>query len=355
MIKRNMDLNDFEGVNVCIPKTLVLCTEIFDQFMENNDLYPIALSEASDETILETFMNSHLPDGFNLNLRAFLSVVRKPIAIRSSSLLEDAHYQPFAGIYSTYMIPFDEDIEKVLLMLKNAIKGVYASVFFQNSKAYMKATSNIIDQEKMAIILEEVCGNSYGNRHYPTISGVALVLHPHPLGGGTMHNKVVFRAAGALNNAGLATLRINFRGVGQSSGEHDEGQGELEDVRASLQYLADNYPGQYITLCGFSFGARVGLEVGISDHRVRNLISLGTPIDKYDFSFLEACRKPLLLIHGDHDEFGELNRLKALVDKLRHNASVELQIIRDCGHFFEGHLDELKEAISDWTRRQSKI
>ena len=182
MIKRNVDLNDFEGVNVCIPKTLVLCTEIFDQFMESNDLYPIALSDASDEEILEKFMDSHLPDGFNLNLRAFLSVVRKPIAIRSSSLLEDAHYQPFAGIYSTYMIPFDEDIEKVLLMLKNAIKGVYASVFFENSKAYMKATSNIIDQEKMAIILEEVCGNSYGNRHYPTISGVARSLNYYPIG-----------------------------------------------------------------------------------------------------------------------------------------------------------------------------
>jgi CheY-like chemotaxis protein len=196
MIKRNVELNDFVGVNVCIPKTLVLCTEIFDQFMENNNLYPIALSEVTDETILETFMNSHLPDGFNVNLRAFLSVVRKPIAIRSSSLLEDAHYQPFAGIYSTYMIPFDEDIEKNLLMLKNAIKGVYASVFFQNSKAYMKATSNIIDQEKMAIILEEVCGNSYGNRHYPTFSGVARSLNYYPIGHETPEDGIANVALG---------------------------------------------------------------------------------------------------------------------------------------------------------------
>src|SRR5256714_12936381 len=110
------------------------------------------------------------------------------------------------------------------------------------------------------------------------VRGAALVLHPHPLGGGTMHNKVVFRAASALNDAGLVTLRVNFRGVGQSTGEHDEGRGEVEDGRAGLRYLAESFPAQPITICGFSFGARVGLEVGISDERVRNLISIGTPV-----------------------------------------------------------------------------
>src|ERR1041384_8593926 len=124
--------------------------------------------------------------------------------------------------------------------------------------------------------------------------GVALVLHPHPLGGGTMHNKVVFRAAAALNDAGLITLRINFRGVGQSTGVHDEGRGEREDVRAGLDYLAANYPGQEITLCGFSFGARVGLEVGMADDRVARMIAIGAPVDKYDFTFLEESRKPIL-------------------------------------------------------------
>jgi hypothetical protein len=182
MIKHNILLNDFQGVNVCIPKTLVLCTEVFDQFMESNNLYPVALSDIPDETILRTFVQAHLPDGFNDNLRTFLSVVRKPIAIRSSSLLEDAHYQPFAGIYSTYMIPHNNDLEVTLQSLKDAIKGVYASVFFENSKAYMKATANIIDQEKMAIILEEVCGNTYGDRYYPTFSGVARSLNYYPIG-----------------------------------------------------------------------------------------------------------------------------------------------------------------------------
>jgi alpha/beta superfamily hydrolase len=189
----------------------------------------------------------------------------------------------------------------------------------------------------------------------PTL-GVALVLHPHPLGGGTMHNKVVFRAASALNEVGLITLRINFRGVGQSTGEHDEGRGELEDVRAGLQYLAEAYPGKPVTVCGFSFGARVGLEVGMLDDRVRNLISIGTPVNKYDFSFLAACPKPILFVHGDRDEFGNVSRLQDLVDQIKqHNANVELHLIRDSGHFFEGHLDELKQAITDWTRRQLKI
>lgn len=183
--------------------------------------------------------------------------------------------------------------------------------------------------------------------------GAALVLHPHPLGGGTMHNKVVFRAAGALNDAGLVTLRINFRGVGQSSGAHDEGRGEADDVRAGLDYLAATFPQLPITLCGFSFGARVGLEVGISADRVRFLISIGTPVDKYDFAFLEACSKPILLVHGDDDEFGSVGRLQDLVNKIKErNPKAELHLIKGSGHFFEGHLDELKQAITDWTKRQ---
>jgi len=185
------------------------------------------------------------------------------------------------------------------------------------------------------------------------IKGVALVLHPHPLGGGTMHNKVVFRAASALNDAGLITLRINFRGVGQSTGEHDEGRGELEDVQAALDYVAEHYSGKPVTLCGFSFGARVGLEIGIADERVKNLISIGTPVEKYDFRFLKACRKPILFVHGDQDEFGTVSELEGLLDEIKkHNPTVELHVIKGSGHFFEGHLDELKQEISDWATRQ---
>jgi len=179
-----------------------------------------------------------------------------------------------------------------------------------------------------------------------TARGVALVLHPHPLGGGTMHNKVVFRAAAALNDAGLTTLRINFRGVGQSSGEHDEGRGELDDVRAGLDYLVAEYPKREITLCGFSFGARVGLEIGINDERVARLIGIGAPVDKYDFSFLEACQKPILFVHGQYDEYGHVDKLRELTARIK--APVELRVIKDAGHFFDDQLDELKRVITEW-------
>lgn len=179
------------------------------------------------------------------------------------------------------------------------------------------------------------------------LRGVALVLHPHPLGGGTMHNKVVFRAAAALNDAGLLTLRINFRGVGQSSGEHDEGRGEIEDARAGLNYLVENYAGQPITICGFSFGSRVGMELGIADDRVRNLISIGTPVDKYDFRFLERCAKPILFVHGDRDEFGDLESLRRIVEMVP-SGKAELKVVSNADHFFEGRLDELKRVITEW-------
>jgi len=183
------------------------------------------------------------------------------------------------------------------------------------------------------------------------VTGVGLVLHPHPLFGGTMHNKVVFRAASALNDAGLIVLRINFRGVGQSTGEHDEGRGEREDVRASLEYLAENYPSQQITLCGFSFGARVGLDVGMTDDRVTRLISIGTPVDKYDFSFLAGCSKPILFVQGDHDEYGNVDRLRELAAKIK--APVELKVIAGAGHFFDNQLNELKAVITEWVVKES--
>ena len=182
--------------------------------------------------------------------------------------------------------------------------------------------------------------------------GVALVLHPHPLGGGTMHNKVVFHAARALNEAGLVTLRINFRGVGQSTGKHDEGRGELEDVRAGLEYLQENYADQEITMCGFSFGARVGLEVGIPDARVERLISIGTPVDKYDFSFLTTCRKPILFVHGDRDEYGDVARLRTLVEEVKQRTDAELIVVPDAGHFFDDRIEELRSAITTWVRKQ---
>lgn len=182
IIKKHTDLNAFDNAEVMIPKTVVLCTDIFDDFMDANELYQIALSDIPDEEILEHFLRAELPESLTGDLMTFLDVVRQPIAIRSSSLLEDAHYQPFAGIYSTYMIPSEDDLQKRFVLLSNAIKGVYASVFYKDSKAYMTATSNVIDQEKMAVILQEVVGSSYGKRFYPQISGVARSVNYYPIG-----------------------------------------------------------------------------------------------------------------------------------------------------------------------------
>ena len=156
--------------HVSIPKTVVLCTDFFDEFMEKNNLYPIALSDASDETILEHFMKAQLPDSLIADFFTFFEAVKSPIAVRSSSLLEDSHYQPFAGIYSTYMIPYLQDKYEMLRMLACAIKAVYASVYYKDSKAYMLATQNVIDQEKMAVILQEVVGKQYGDLYYPNFS-----------------------------------------------------------------------------------------------------------------------------------------------------------------------------------------
>jgi alpha/beta superfamily hydrolase len=180
--------------------------------------------------------------------------------------------------------------------------------------------------------------------------GSALVCHPHPLGGGTMHNKVVFRAAAGLLDAGLVTLRFNYRGVGQSTGTHDEGRGEQDDIRAALDYLSENYPHQPITFAGFSFGSRFGTEVAMTDERVVRLISIGTPVDKYgDYDFLRDLKKPVLFVHGDRDEFGSVENVKKLVENLPTEAEAELVVFENCGHFFDEHLNELRETIKNWT------
>lgn len=181
MVKRHAEFDEFENAQVVIPKTVVLCTDIFDEFMDTNNLYQLALSDASDDEILRHFLRAKLPDRLVEDFFAFFDVVKSPIAIRSSSLLEDSHYQPFAGIYSTYMIPYLSDKYEMLRMLSNAIKGVYASVYYKDSKAYMQATSNVIDQEKMAVILQEVVGTQYGDRYYPSISGVARSVNYYPI------------------------------------------------------------------------------------------------------------------------------------------------------------------------------
>lgn len=182
IIKEHLELNEDNKISVKIPRTVVLCTDIFDEFMETNDLYPIALSEKSDDEILRCFFRAGLPDRLIEDFMVFLDAIDAPIAVRSSSLLEDSHYQPFAGVYSTYMIPLMKDKYDTLGLLSKAIKAVYASVFYKDSKTYMTATQNLIDQEKMAIVIQEAVGTNYEDHFYPTISGVARSLNFYPIG-----------------------------------------------------------------------------------------------------------------------------------------------------------------------------
>ncbi len=182
IVKEHAELNEDNNIIVKIPRTVVMCTDLFDEFMEVNDLYQIALSTHSDDEILQSFLNAELPDRLIEDFMAFLDVVKAPVAVRSSSLLEDSHYQPFAGVYSTYMIPLLPNKYEMLSLLGKAIKAVYASVFYKDSKTYMMATQNLIDQEKMAIVLQEAVGSSYGDHFYPTLSGVARSLNFYPVG-----------------------------------------------------------------------------------------------------------------------------------------------------------------------------
>ena len=182
IVKKHQDLNMYSNLPVTIPKTVVLCTDIFDEFMDANKLYPVALSDIPDEDILKHFLAAKLPKRLVADFLVFFEAINNPIAIRSSSLLEDSHYQPFAGIFSTYMIPYVEDKFEMIRMLSDGIKGVYASVFYADSKSYMVATQNIIDQEKMAIVLQEVAGSQHNNHFYPTISGVARSINYYPMG-----------------------------------------------------------------------------------------------------------------------------------------------------------------------------
>lgn len=196
IIKKNSSALDFDNVDISIPRTVVIGTDVFEYFMEYNNLYEIALSDLPDEEILKRFVEAKLPNMSKLYLKKFISVISNPIAIRSSSVLEDSHYQPFAGIYSTYMVSNTDSEEVVMKQISEAIKCVYASVYFKSSKAYMEATMNIIDEEKMGIVLQEVVGQLHENRFYPTISGVARSVNFYPIAPEQSHDGIVNVALG---------------------------------------------------------------------------------------------------------------------------------------------------------------
>ena len=176
-------------------------------------------------------------------------------------------------------------------------------------------------------------------------AGVAVVCHPHPLGGGTLHNKVVFRAARGLEAANVATLRFNFRGVGASSGKHDEGDGEQADVTAAIDWVVKMHPNAKLIVGGFSFGAWVSSRVACETPRVDGMFLIGTPVNKYDFGYLRYCEKPMLFLHGTQDEYGEVGKLEKLAQQVRNAESV---IVTGADHFFTKQLDAVEETMRGW-------
>ncbi|HEY8848308.1 MAG TPA: alpha/beta fold hydrolase [Thermoanaerobaculia bacterium] len=176
-------------------------------------------------------------------------------------------------------------------------------------------------------------------------AGVAVVCHPHPLGGGTLHNKVVFRAARGLENANVATLRFNFRGVGASGGKHEEGEGEIEDVFAAVDWAVRKHPGKKLIVGGFSFGSWVATRAGCELPNVDALFLIGTPVNQYDFGYLRSCDKPMLFLHGTQDEHGDVGKLEKLAQQLR---NAETVIVTGADHFFTRELDAVEETMRTW-------
>jgi uncharacterized protein len=190
------------------------------------------------------------------------------------------------------------------------------------------------------------------NEGLPSATHAALVCHPHPLYGGTMHNKVVYHAMKALNSFGFPVLRFNFRGAGLSEGEHDQGRGEVEDVRTALNWLHSQFAMPMI-FCGFSFGAATGLRAACPDPRIVGMIALGTPVSAegrfYSYDFLETCTHPKLFVSGSRDQFAPEQNLRRLFTQVAEPK--EMTLIDAADHFFEGRLNELQATIHDWVKR----
>ena len=184
------------------------------------------------------------------------------------------------------------------------------------------------------------------------VSRVAVVSHPHPLFGGTMHNKVVYRLAKAFQDASFATLRFNFRGVGRSEGTHDKGSGEQDDLRAAIQFLTGKYPGAELWLAGFSFGAAMTIRVGCALEGLHALVLAGLPVSKYGLEPLASCKRPKLIVQGSLDEFGTVADLETFFNQLAEPK--QLRVVENADHFFEGRLDELYQAVQEFITSPSR-
>ena len=299
IIKMHPEFNKYEGVKVQIPKTVVLCTDIFDEFMDRNSLYKIALSDASNEEILSAFLKAQLPDSLYEDFDIFIEATKSPLAIRSSSLLEDSHYQPFAGVYNTYMIPYLDDHEMMIHMLAQAIKSVYASVYYSDSKAYMTATSNVIDQEKMAAIIQEVVGKQYGTRYYPNMSGVIRSLNYYPIGNEKAEEGIATLALGLGKYIvdGGQTLRV--------SPYHPKQVLQMSEVDIALKETQTQFYALDLSKVGVDFKVDDGFNIlklrvkeAYADGSLNNIASTYDPNDQIIYDGLYETGRKVISFAG---------------------------------------------------------
>jgi len=342
IVKEHYELNEDENIPVKIPRTVVLCTDIFDEYMEKNDLYPVALSDTADEEILERFLSAALPERLFEDLQAFLETIKAPVAIRSSSLLEDSHYQPFAGVYATYMIPLIEDKDKRFDLLSKAIKAVYASVFYKESKTYMTATQNLIDQEKMAIVLQEAVGTVYGDHFYPTLSGVARSLNFYPVGNEKPEEGIanIVLGLGKYIVDGGANLRF--------SPAHPHNIVQLSSVDLALRdtqryfFALDmkNTDRDFTTNDGFNL-LKLNLKDAEKDDSIRYISSTYDPVDQviYD-GYYDSGRKIISFVNVlQHNVFplSEILQLVLKIGQQEMGRAVEIEFAADLKDKGEGN------------------
>lgn len=341
IVKEHLELNEDANIPVRIPKTVVLCTDIFDEFMETNDLYPIALSEKPDDEILRYFLKAGLPDRLIEDFMVFLDAIDAPIAVRSSSLLEDSHYQPFAGVYSTYMIPLMNDKYETLGLLSKAIKAVYASVFYRDSKTYMTATQNLIDQEKMAIVLQEAVGTSYGDHFYPTISGVARSLNFYPVGNEKAEEGIANIVLGLGKYIVEGGVNLRF------SPSHPHNVVQLSSVDLALRdtqrffYALDtkNVQKEFSTNDGFNL-LKLNLKDAEKDDSIRYISSTYDPVDQviYD-GYYDSGRKIISFANVlQHNVFplSEILQLVLKIGQTEMGRAVEIEFAVDLKDKGEG-------------------
>ena len=374
--------NKYPNVKIAIPRTIVIATDYFDQFILENDLQYVIDSDVTDEEILSEFVSSRLPEALVEQLRAYVQTVRYPLAIRSSSKLEDSSYQPFAGVYSTYMIPFVENRDQMLRMLEKAIKSVYASVFYNGSRTYIQTTANLLSEEKMAVVVQSICGSEHDGLFYPMISGVARSVNFYPIGSEKPEDGIIDLAFGLGKTVvdGGKTLRFSPK-FPKKILQLSEPKLALRDTQ-KMMYALDLRPGAFKisrneginlvnipvneALAGFSHPELVASTFSMENNRmVPGITAKGPRVISFDailkygryplaqilMDLLEICRKELMC-DVEMEFAADLTQTTS-----GHVLGLKLLQVRPVGEYSEDNtttMDKVTESISTTILQSSK-